>query len=326
MNDVALRWIIAGLIACFTGAAGAQGSASGYPNKPIRMIVPFAPGGGIDILSRMLGAKYTESWGQQVVVDNRAGAAGVIGVDIAAKAPPDGYTLVIVNPSFAINATLFKKLPYDTLKDFAPITLLATQPYVILVNNAVPAKDVRELIAFAKSKADGISYASSGVGSASHLAAELFASMAGVRLVHVPYKGANLAAIDVIGGQVQFTIQPMLAVWNHVQSGRVRAIAVTSPKRWPSAPQLPTAAESGLPGFEATTWYMQLAPAKTPHDILAKIHAETVRALKLPDVYERIKRDGAEPVGSSAADAAAFLRSEIERWGKVIRAASVKAE
>ena len=326
MNDVALRWIIAGLITCFTGTVAAQGSVSAYPNKPIRMVVPFAPGGGIDILSRMLGAKYTESWGQQVVVDNRAGAAGVIGVDIAAKAPPDGYTLVIVNPSFAINATLFKKLPYDTLKDFTPITLLATQPYVILVNNAVPAKNVRELIAFAKSKTGGISYASSGVGSASHLAAELFSSMAGVPLVHVPYKGANLAAIDVIGGQVQFTIQPMLAVLNHVQSGRVRAIAVTSPKRWPSAPQLPTAAESGLPGFEATTWYMQLAPAKTPRDILAKVHAETVRVLKLPDVHERIKRDGAEPVGSSAADAAAFLRSEIERWGKVILAANVKAE
>jgi tripartite-type tricarboxylate transporter receptor subunit TctC len=310
-------------------AAGIRTAASPqpqYPTKPIRFIVPFAPGGGIDLLSRVIGAKYTEHWGQQVIVDNRAGAGGVIGTDIAAKATADGYTFIIVNPAFAINATLFRKLPYDTLKDFAPITLIATQPYVVLLNPAVPAKDVRELISLAKDKAGGISYASSGVGSASHLAAELFSGMAGVTLVHVPYKGASLATVDVIGGQVQLTIQPMLAVWNYVQSGKVRAIAVTSPKRWPSAPALPTVAESGLPGFEATTWYMQLAPARTPREILAKVNEETLRVLKLPDVRERIQRDGAEPVGSSAKEAEEFLRTEISRWEKVIRSANVKTE
>jgi tripartite-type tricarboxylate transporter receptor subunit TctC len=325
-SNAIARVLVAASAACAAAPSLAQGTAAAYPNKPIRMIVPFAPGGGIDLLSRVIGAKYTEAWGQQTVVDNRPGAGSVLGTDIASKATPDGYTLMIVNPSFAINATLYRKLPFDTLRDFAPITLIATQPYVVLVNNAVPAKDVRELIGIMKAKTGAVAYASSGVGSASHLASELFASMAGVKLVHVPYKGANLAAIDVIGGQVQLTIQPMLAVWGHVQSGKVRAVAVTSPKRWPSAPSLPTVTESGLAGFEATTWYMQVAPAKTPPDILAKLNAETLRALKLADVRDRIQRDGAEPVGSTQAEAAAFLRAEIERWGAVVKSANVKAE
>ena len=304
----------------------AASDATRYPTRPIRWIVPFAPGGGIDLLSRIIGAKYTEAWGQQIVVDNRPGAGSVIGTDIVAKAIPDGYTLIIVNPSFAINATLYPKLPYDTLKDFTPITLIATQPYVVMVNNGLPATNVKELVALAKTKPGAIAYGSSGVGSASHLAAELFASLAGVQFVHVPYKGANLATIDVIAGQVQLTIQPMLAVWTHVQSGKVRALAVTSPKRWPSASNLPTVSESGLAGFEATTWYMQLAPARTPLEVLAKLHAGTVNAIRVADVRDRIQRDGAEPVGSSPAEAAAFLRDEIARWGKVIRAANVKAE
>jgi tripartite-type tricarboxylate transporter receptor subunit TctC len=307
-------------------AAASQAAEPPYPTKPIRIIIPTAPGGGSDVMVRLLGNKYTETWGQQVVVDHRAGAGMTIGINLTAQATPDGHTMAVVNPSHAINATLMSKLPYDPLRDLAALTVLATQPYAVTVTNSLPVKNVKELIAYAKARPLELNAANSGPGSASHLAAEMFTSMTGVQITHVPYKGTGGAMPDLVGGRAHLYINPMLAMISQIQAGRIRLIAVTSPKRVSSMPDIPTVSESGVPGYEATSWYMIIIPSKTPAAIVSRIHAETVKALQSRDIIEVLAKGGSEPVGNTPQEATEFLKIEIARWGKVIRQAKVKIE
>jgi tripartite-type tricarboxylate transporter receptor subunit TctC len=307
-------------------SSGASGAETAYPVRPIRIIIPTAPGGGSDVIVRMLGQKFTEAWGQQVVVDHRVGAGQTIGLNLTATAAPDGYTLAVTNPSHAINATLMPRLPYDPVKDLMPVTVLATQPYAVCVTNALPVKNVKDLIAYAKAKPGELNAANSGPGSASHLAAEMFTSMAGVNITHVPFKGTGGAMPDLVAGRVHLYINPMLAMISQVQAGRIRLIAVTSPKRVSSLPDVPTVAESGLPGYEATSWYMMLLPSKVPAAIVSKLHAETLKALQSKELLDALARGGSEPVGNTPKEALEFLKVEIARWGKVIKAAKVQVQ
>jgi tripartite-type tricarboxylate transporter receptor subunit TctC len=310
----------------FSFAAAAHAAEPRYPTKPIRIIIPTAPGGGSDVMVRMLGNKYTEAWGQQVVVDHRAGAGMTIGIDLTAKATPDGHTMAVVNPSHAINSTLMPKLPYDPLRDLAVITVAATQPYAFTVTNSLPAKNVKDVIALAKAKPRELNFASSGPGSASHLAGEMFISMTGIEMTHIPYKGTGSAIPDVISGRAHLYINPMLAMISHIQGGRIRLLAVTSPKRASAMPDIPTVAEAGVPGYEATSWYMIIIPSKTPAHIIAKIYGETAKALKSSDIVETLARGASEPLGNTPREATEFLKVEIARWGKVIKQAKVKIE
>ena len=317
------------LIAAFILAAATVATplyAQSFPTKPIRFIIPTAAGGGSDQIVRFLGNRYTAVWGQQIVVDNRPGAGMVIGIDIAAKATPDGHTLVLVNPSHAINATLMAKLPYDPINDLIPISVVATQAFGLVVPNSLPVKSVKELIAFAKSKPNDLSFGSSGPGSASHLAGEMFNGMAGTQLAHIAYKGTGPVLTDLIPGRVHMYINPMLAIINQINAGQIRLLAVTSPKRVASLPDVPTMAEAGVPGYEATSWYMVLAPAKTPAPIIKQIHAETVNALKQKDMLAMLDKGGTEALGNTPKEAMDFLKIEIARWGKVIKSANIKQQ
>jgi tripartite-type tricarboxylate transporter receptor subunit TctC len=323
----AARGVIAVTLAVANAASlviAGSAFAQAYPTKPIRFIVPTATGGGSDLIARALGQKYFQAWGQQVVVDNRPGAGMTIGIDLTAKAPPDGHTLIIVNPSHAINATLMSKLPYDPVRDFEAITVIATQAYAVVVPQSLPVKNIKELIALAKAKP--LSYASSGPGSASHLATEMFTGMAGIQMTHVPYKGTGAVIPDLISGRVQLMINPLLAVIGAVETGRLRVIAVTSAKRVSSLPEVPTVAESGVPGYEATSWYMLLVPGRTPAAIVAKLNAETVKSLKANDMVGMLARAGTDPLGNTPHEAMEFLKVEIARWGKVIKQAGIKIE
>lgn len=315
-------------IGCAALACGAlHAAAPDFPRKPLRVIIPTAPGGGSDVMVRMLAQKYTQAWGQQVVVDYRPGAGMTIGIDITARATPDGHTVAVVNPSHAIGATLYQpKLPYDPVRDLIAITVAATQPYAVTVTNSLPAKSVKDVIALAKAKPRELNLASSGQGSASHLAGEMFMAMTGAELTHIPYKGTGSAMQDIASGRAHFYINPMLAMIGHIKAGRVRLLAVTSPKRVSTMPDIPTMIEAGVPGYEATSWYMMIAPAKIPAPIVAKLHEETVRGLKSADITEALARGGSEPVGNTPREAAEFLKIEIERWGKVIRQAKVKID
>ena len=316
---------IAVVTACSVVIA-AHAAEQTFPTKPIRFIVPTATGGGSDPLARALGTKYSTAWGQQVVVDNRPGAGMTIGIDLVAKASPDGHTMVLVNPSHAINATLMTKLPYDAVRDLTPVTVIATQPLVMVVSQSLPVKNVRELIALAKAKPREVSYASSGPGSASHLAAEMLSGMTGIELSHVPYKGTGPALPDLISGRVQLYINPLLAMIGAVEGGRLRVLAVTSAKRSATLPDVPTVAESGVPGYEATSWYMILVPGKTPPAVINKINAETLRALKDKDMIDLLTRGGADPLGNSPREASDFLKVEIARWGKAVKQAGVRVD
>ncbi len=306
--------------------AQAQGQANDFPRKPIRFIIPTAAGGGSDQIVRFLGNRYTAVWGQQIVADNRPGAGMTIGIDIAAKAAPDGHTLCLVNPSHAINATLMKSLPYDPIKDLIPVSVVATQAFGLVIPNSLPAKSVKELIALIKSKPGELSYGSSGPGSASHLAGEMFLGMTGTQMTHIAYKGTGPVLVDLVPGRVHMYINPMLAIINQVNSGQIRLLAVTTPKRVASLPNVPALAEAGVPGYEASSWYMILAPAKTPAAIVNKIHAETVNALKQKDMLAMLDKGGTDAVGSTPAEAMGFLKAEIARWGKVIRDAKVQQQ
>jgi tripartite-type tricarboxylate transporter receptor subunit TctC len=314
------------LAALATFTAAVWGAAPAFPTKPIRVIIPTAPGGGSDLMMRMIGNKWTDAWGQQVVLDHRAGGGMTIGIGLTAQATPDGHTMALVNPSHAINATLMPSLPYDPQRDLTPITVTATQPYAVTVTNSLPAKSVKEFIALAKSKPGELNMASSGPGSASHLAGEMFKSMTGVDLTHVPYKGTGGVMPDLISGRAHFYINPMLAMIAQIQAGRIRLLAVTSPKRIGSMPDVPTVSESGVPGYEATSWYMLIAPSKTPAPILAKVNAETVKALQSKDIIDVLARGGSEPVGNTQREAAEFVKVEIARWGKVIKQAKVTVQ
>jgi tripartite-type tricarboxylate transporter receptor subunit TctC len=310
------------LIALAPGLASAQA----YPSKPIRWIAPFPPGGPVDLLSRTVGQKLSEAWGQPVVVENRAGAAGNLGVDVAAKSPPDGYTLVIVPAgNIVVNPTLFPKLPYKQA-DLAPVTMLAHVENVLVVNPGVPAGTFRELLTHAKANPGKLSFASPGAGAQAHLAGELVKLGAGVDMVHVPYKGTGPALNDLLGGQVSMMFSQLSSALPHIKSGKLRALGVASLKRSPVLPELPTIAEQGLPGFEAVSWYALMVPAGTPAEIVSRLNMETARILRLPDVREKLAGLGAEPVGNSPDALAATIRDESARWSDVIRKQGIKAE
>jgi tripartite-type tricarboxylate transporter receptor subunit TctC len=302
-------------------------AADAYPSRPIRMIVAYPPGGGTDIVGRFMAQKLTEQLGQNVVLDNRGGATGNIGTEMAARANPDGYTLLMGNVApNAINVSLFKSLPYDPVKDFAPVSLVAITPNILVVNPAVAVKTVKDLIGLAKAKPGTINYPSAGIGSSSHLAGELLRSLAGVDIVHVPYKGGGPALVDVLSGQMQIMFATLPAAMPHVKSGKLRPVAMTTAKRSIAMPDLPTIAESGVPGYEASTWYGLLLPARTPASIVDRLHAETVKALAVPELRERLVGQGFEPVGGTPAEFAAYIKSEIVKWGKVIKAAGITQE
>lgn len=290
------------------------------------MVVPFPAGGGIDAVSRLLAPKLSESLGQSVVIDNRSGASGTVGTELVAKAPPDGYTLLATFASHAQNASLYPKLGYDTVKDFAPITLIATVPNILVVNPALPVKTVKELIALAKQRPGEVLYASVGNGTPAHLSAELFDRMAGIKMTHVAYKGAAPSIIALISGETQLTFTTVLVAMPHIKSGRLRALGVASLKRSPVLPELPTIDEAGVRGYESTAWYGLLAPAKTPPPIVERLHAETIKALQFADVRDNLKNQGAEPVGNSPREFAAIISDEIEKWRKVVQAAGIKAD
>lgn len=301
-------------------------AADSYPTRPIRMIVAYPPGGGTDIVGRLMAQKLTETLGQNVVIDNRGGATGNIGTELASRANPDGYTLLMGNVApNAINVSLFRKLPYDPVKDFAPVSLVAITPNILVVNPTVPVRSVQDLIALAKAKPGTLNFPSAGVGSSSHLAGELLKILAKIDMVHVPYKGGGPALIDTISGQMQIMFATMPAAMPHVKSGKVRPVAVTTAKRSQTLPELPTIAES-VKGYEASTWYGMLAPAATPAPVVARLHKDVVRILATPEMRERLASQGFEPVGGTPAEFAAYIKSEITKWGRVIRDAGIKPE
>jgi tripartite-type tricarboxylate transporter receptor subunit TctC len=313
------------LIAAALTAGGAL--AQQYPSKPIRLIVPFTPGGSTDIVARIAGQKLGEALGAQVLIDNRPGAGGNIGVELAAKSAPDGYTLVMGHiGTFAVNPALYARLPYDPIRDFAPISLVAMVPNMLVVHPSLPVKSVKELIALSRSRPEQLNYGSSGAGGTPYLAVEYFKLMAKVDIVHIPYKGAAPMIIDLIGGQLSLTITGIPPLLPHVKAGKLKALAVATSKRLPLLPELPTIAEAALPGYEATSWYGVLAPAATPKEIITRLNTEIVKAIARPDVAERLSGEGAEPATSTPERFGAFIKSEIVRWGRVIKAAGVTAE
>ena len=321
-----MRLIKTLLIPFLVGLGTAPAGAQTYPSRPIRMIVPFAPGGGTDILARIIGQQLADAWGQPVNVENRAGASGNLGTELVARSVPDGHTLVMAINTHAVNASLYSKLPFDPVKDFAPVILTATTANILVVHPSVPANSVQELIALAKAQPGKLNYASGGSGTTSHLAAELFKTMAGVEMVHVPYKGGGAAYTDLISGQVQLYFVGIPGTVQYLKAGRLRALAVTTPRRSPAAPEVPTIAESGLPGFSATTWWGILAPAGTPQPVIARIDSEVARILKMPEVRARLDAQGFEPVASTPESFGAFMRSEIELWAKAVKASGARAE
>ncbi len=293
----------------------------------MRFVIAFAPGGQSDILTRLLGGKLAESLGQPFVFDNRPGAGGNIAGEITAKSPADGYTLLMGNNSIlATNAALYKNMGFDPVKDLAPVTLVASQPNILVVHPSVPAKSVKELVAYAKAQSGKLNYASSGSGAAAHLAAELFKSMTGIAMTHVPYKGAGPALIDVLAGQCQVMFATALSVQPYLQSNRLRPLAVSTARRMPTMPELPTVAEAGVPGFEATTWHGVVAPAGTPPAVIAKLHAEISRILRTPDVSARLSAQGAEIIGGAPPVFAAYIQNEIPKWTKVIKNSGARAD
>src|SRR4051812_6932884 len=301
-------------------------SADAYPQHAIRLLIPYPPGGAGDIVGRLVSTPLAHEIGQQIVIDNRGGGAQLIATELAAKAPADGYTLFLASATHSINPGLQKKLPYDTIKDFASITMVANSPLVFVANPSLGASSIKELVAAAKSQPGRIAYASSGPGTGGHLAVELLSWMAGIKFTHVPYKGAAPALIDVIGGQVQFMCTSPLPAMPHVKSGKLRALAMTSAKRSPSAPDIPTVAEAGFKGYETGLWYALLAPAGTPRPIIMKLHDEMVKVVKSPAVTEQLLAQGAEPVGNSPQDLDAYIKAEIERWTKVIAQANIRPD
>lgn len=318
-----LRIITPVLLLAFTCALPAARAAE-YPDRPIRIIVPFTPGGSTDILARMIGQKLTEAWGQQVIADNRPGANGVVATEITAKSNPDGHTLMFVAIGHAINPLLQKSLPYDADKAFAAVSLTAVLPQILAVKPALKAANMRELIALAKTQT--LNYATGGVGSSQHLATELLSYMAKIKMNHIPYKGGNQGLLDVVAGHVDMTMTTALTVLPHSRSGRVRALGVSMAKRLEVAPEVPTLAESGVPGYESVAWYGMVAPAGIPPAVLAKLSAETIKATKSTEMQTALTKQGAIPVGNTPKEFTAFIKSEQTKYAKVIREAGIKAE
>ena len=314
------------------GLCGAQTTTSTglghtYPSKPVRIIVPFAPGGPNDVIARIVGQKLGELWGHTFLIENRGGAGGTIGVDAGLKSAPDGYTLIMGGSSnLAVAPSLYAKLPYDPLRDIAAVSNCAFVPYVVTVNPRVPAKNIKELVVIAKTKPGYLSYGSSGTGSMSSLAAELINSTMGTQILHVPYKGTAPSVTDMIAGQIDMMVADLSAVAPHVTTGKLRMIATAGSKRTRGAPELPTVAESGYPGYAVDAWFGIVAPVKTPQDIVAKISAAVVNVMKLPDVRSRFDQLGYDPIGNSAAEFGATIRADIEKFARVIKAAGIKAD
>lgn len=323
MKRQILRFIIAVALLAVAGAAGAQQ----YPLKPVRLIVPFAPGGSTDIMARLLGQKLGEALGQQILVDNRGGAGTLIGTELAARAAPDGYTLLITNIAFALNPGLHgKKLPYDPLRDFAPITLVASQPTVLAVHPSLPVKTVGDLIKLAKQKPGELSFASAGIGSVGHIAGEMFKAAAGVNLIHVPYKGGGPAVVDLMSGQVFIAFIGMPTAMGYAKAGKLRFVAVTDANRVSAAPSVPTMAQAGLPGYHVDNWIGMFAPAKTPPPIIAKLYDEIAKVLQQPAVREKLAAQGFEIIGSRPADFADYVKADVEKYIKVISSAGIAAQ
>jgi tripartite-type tricarboxylate transporter receptor subunit TctC len=319
-------FVAAGAGALCMLAGGAMAQTTPYPAKPIKWIVPFPPAGAMDVIARTLGEQMGRSLGQTFVIENKPGAGGNIGVDAVAKSPADGYTMMIVANGMAVNKFLYGKLTYDPVKSFEPVSLLAVVPNVLVTQASSPAKTVSEVVARAKSQPGKVTYASAGNGTSIHLAGELFASMAQVDLLHVPYKGSGPAITDLIGGQVDYMFDSITSAMPHIQSGKLRAIAVTTAKRSTALPNVPTIAEAGLPGYELSPWFAVYMPAGTPKPIIAKIHDALLAAMKLPEVQKRLTAIGAEPIGSTPEQLAGHLDAEMAKWGKIIRDRGIRAD
>lgn len=313
--------LAAGVAALLLASGAAQ--AQEYPVKPIRIVVPSSPGGGTDILARQLSVKLTERWGQQVIIDNRPGAGQMIGISLVAKSPPDGYTLVMTATPLAINTVLYKKVPYDPIRDFAPVTQVAAMPNLLVTHPTLPVRSLKQMIALAKSRPGELAYASSGIGTGPHLSMELFNHMAGIKLEHVPYKGTGPALIDTMSGHVQLLMSTLLPPLPHLKTGRLRALGVTSAKRVSSLPDVPTVAEGGVAGYEVVGWYGIAAPAGTPQLVVAKLQTDISAILHAPELRDKLAAEGAEAVGSKPEEFGAFIKSEIDKWGKVVKAARI---
>ncbi|MBI3936283.1 MAG: tripartite tricarboxylate transporter substrate binding protein [Betaproteobacteria bacterium] len=318
--------MIALLAATLGSMLPAASAAQPYPGKTIRYIVPFVPGGATDTLARVIAQKLNAAWGVSVVVENRPGAGGNLGTELVARSAPDGHTLLMAINSHAVNASLYSKLNYDPIKDFAPVSLVATSPNVVVVHPSLPAKTVKELIAFARTRPGELTYGTAGPGSGAHLAGELFKSMARVDLIHVPYKGAGQVVIDLIGGQVSMSFIALPVVYPHVRAGKLRVLAVTSATRSPLVPDLPTVAESGLPGFEVVSWFGTLAPAGTSRDIVTKLNSEISKILQMPDVKEKMGGLGLELRGGTPEQFGRFIKSDWALWDKVIKSVGIRLD
>jgi tripartite-type tricarboxylate transporter receptor subunit TctC len=320
MNAVRCGCLVVLAVAA-AGAAHAQ-----YPAKAVRWVVPFPPGGGSDTLARIMSPKLGETLGQQIVIDNRPGAGANIGAEVAAKAPPDGYTILMGNVAHAINMSLYAKPGYEIVKDFAAVNLLASTPNIVVVHPSLPVRSIQQLVALAKSRPGELDVASSGAGSSAHLAGELFNNLAGTRMTHVPYKGGGPAVAALVAGEVSVGFATMPSVISYVKSGRMRGLAVTTAKRSPATPDLPTVSEAGLKGYEAGTWYGLLVPIATPKDAIARLHAESMKVLTTPDVKQRLDTAGFEVIGSTPEQFGSYIRSEVDKWTKVVRASGVRVD
>jgi tripartite-type tricarboxylate transporter receptor subunit TctC len=312
-------------VSCLALSAG-HAAGQAYPAKPIRILIGFAPGGGTDVMARALSARLTESFKQQIVIDNRPGANGHIAAKLAADAPPDGYTVLFMSVAQVMSKPVYKNLGYDIERDLMPITIVSNVPNVVVTHPSLPVRTVKEMIALAKSKPGEITYATSGIGSPEHFAGEMFNNMAGTKLLSVPYKGGGLIAIDLVAGHIMVSFSTMPAIIPHVRSGRVRAVAVTSDNRAPVLPDVPTVAESGLPGYSMSTWYGAMLPAKTPREILVRLNQEILKALTLPDVKERMASVGADILGNTPEEAAAMVRTDVEKFTKIARESNIRAD
>ena len=320
------RTVLAAALAALGLAVSAAAQAQAYPSKSVRLVVPYPPGGPTDIVARVIGQKLSEQTGQQFIVDNRAGAGGNIGAEAVARSPADGYTLLIATTAHAINMSLFKKLGYDTLKDFAPVTLLTYGPLVIVAHPSLPVQNVGELIALAKAKPGAINFASSGNGQSTHLSGELFNTMAGVKMTHIPYKGSAPALTDVMGGQASLMFDTMLSAMPFVKAGKLKALAVTSATRSPAAPDLPTVAESGIPGFETFAWNGVLVPLGTPKEVVARLSAELKRAMEAPEVKEKFSAQGFAAAWNTPEAFGTFLQAEVDKWSMVVKASGTTVD
>ena len=319
-------WLHVMALAMIMGGAGhlhAQGTA--YPAKPIRLIYPFPPGGGADFVGRLIATKLAEAWGQQIINENRSGAGGNIGAELALRSPPDGYTMLVITGSYTVNPSVYK-VPFDSVNDVTPLAQTANGPFVVVVHPALPAKNVRELVAITKARPGALNYGSTGVGGITHLATEYFRIKAGIQITHIPYKGTGPAVVDLLGGQVQLMIAAGAGVMHHVRANRLRALAVTSPKRSQTLPDLPTVIESGVPGYDVLLWYGLLGPKGLPKEIVAQWNTEVNRAIQLPDIKERFASAGLDASPGTPEDLGRQLRSEVDRWAMVVKQAGVKVE